>query len=109
MHAVSAWPAPVSISRRWRGNRSASAPAGTPTKKSGSARMPIATPTRNGESVSSRVSQPSTTTSPIIPTEFSSTDSPRQPEVAEAEERELEEQRQPRAAGARRISATAAA
>src|SRR5436309_15093058 len=54
--AVSAWPAPVHISRRWRGKRSASAPAGTPTKNSGNMRMLIATPTSNGEFVSSSVS-----------------------------------------------------
>src|SRR6266850_7358158 len=68
--AVNAWPAPVSISRRWRANRSARTPAGAPTKKSGRARIPRARPTKNGELVSSSASQPSTTTSPIVPTAF---------------------------------------
>ena len=76
-YVVRAWPAPVSMSRRWRGKRSASAPAGTPMKNIGSMRMPSATPTMNGEFVSSSVSQPSTTFSPIMPTEFSSTEAPR--------------------------------
>ena len=75
--AVSAWPAPVAMSRRWRGRRSAITPAGTPTKKSGRARAPIAAPTRKGESVSSSASQPSTTSSPIMPMELSSVPAPR--------------------------------
>ena len=40
--------------------------------------MPIAVPTMNGEFVSSSVSHPSTTTSPIIPVEFRKIDAPRQ-------------------------------
>jgi sarcosine oxidase subunit beta len=75
--AVTAWPTPVIARRRCRGNASASAPAGTPTKNSGSIRMPRVAPTMNGEFVSSRVSQPSTTVSPIIPTELKSTEAAR--------------------------------
>src|SRR5688572_18485310 len=75
--AARAWPAPVTDSSRWRGKRSASTPAGTPTKTSEIDRMAIASPTRNGEFVSSSVSQPSTTFSPIIPTELSATAIPR--------------------------------
>ena len=64
---------------RWRrGTRSASAPAGTPTKNIGSARMPIATPTISGELVSSSTSQPSTTFSLIIPTELATIEAVRQ-------------------------------
>ena len=74
---TSAWPAPVAMSRRWRGRRSAITPAGTPTKNSGRARAPMAAPTRKGESVSSSASQPSTTTSPIMPTELSRVPAPR--------------------------------
>ena len=40
--------------------------------------MPSAAPTMNGEFVSSSVSQPSTTFSPIIPTAFRRIDAPRQ-------------------------------
>src|SRR5262249_60937554 len=80
--AVPAWPARAAISRRWGGNRSARTPAGTPTKNSGIDRDAIASPTRNGELVSSRVSHPSTTVSPIIPTALHAVDAARQRKLA---------------------------
>ena len=49
----------------------------TQTKNSGSIRMLRATPTISGELVSSRTSQPSTTFSPIMPTELKTTNAAR--------------------------------
>src|SRR5262249_37408237 len=66
--------APLAWSRRWRSARSATIPAGNPTRSRGAIRIPSAAPTITGELVSSSVSQPRTTCSPTVPTELPTTE-----------------------------------
>src|SRR5713226_7906636 len=64
--AVTAIATPESCKSLTRSPRSATTPAGIPTRRSGRLRRPSATPTINAESVSSRMYQPRTTCSPTM-------------------------------------------